>query len=123
MNFNIAYYYPTPDGNFIKTYVDKTEWMKIEPHRGDLWLYENLGHAGNRISVGTYDYCWDYKLNAAIATFRYYPDLIVNFVRDINRKSNIIRRIEADLTPEMSTEYIAGFLRRDGKIWCSGFNR
>jgi len=117
MNIDLLLVYPDINGDLIEMRSLKREWMRIEPHRGLLLLYEDLGHEGKKEKVGFYDYCWDYELDLPMATFGYSEKLILDVVTKIKINSNIIRRLHRGLPPEISTEYYGDTINKNGKMF------
>lgn len=119
MAFDIPLFYEIDDQIVIE-YPCPDAWKKIENHTGQLWLYEDLGHGGEKISVGSYEYYgWDEKKNIPLAKFEYNEKLIEDFIKKQGKynDSNIIKRLKEGLEPEMSTEYFCKTVNRDGKVY------
>ncbi|MFX0208517.1 MAG: hypothetical protein ACFFDT_21210, partial [Candidatus Hodarchaeota archaeon] len=115
MAFGIPLYYDI-DGKISEEYPCPEAWQKIENHTGNLWLYEDLGHGGDRITVGTYEYYgWDEELDSPIVVFDYDDKLIRQKIS--NTDSEIIKRLDTGLEPEMSTEYYCKTVDREGKTF------
>jgi hypothetical protein len=102
MSFDIDLHYA---GGVVERVCPK-EWKKIENHEGTLWLYEDQGHGGVRMEVGTYKY------ENGKATFNIPDDDLI--LANVPAGSNIAARMNAGLFPEMSTEYYCGTERHNG---------
>jgi len=119
MSFGIPLYYDI-NGKISEEYPCPKEWKKIENHKGNLWLYDDLGHNGERITVGTYEYLgWDDELELPMVKFDYDEKLIRQKIN--NTESEIIKRLDQGLEPEMSTEYYCKTVNHEGKTWQMDF--
>ena len=119
MAFGIPLFYDI-NGKISEEYPCKKEWQKIENHQGNIWLYDDLGHGGERITVGTYDYLgWDDELDLPMVKFDYDEKLIRLKIN--NTDSEIIKRFDEGLEPDMSTEYYCKTIEHEGKTWQMDF--
>lgn len=113
MNFDIPLQY-IYNGKLSLEYACKKEFMKIRKHNGSLFLYSDMNHGGRRVEVGDYEYWWDLEKDMPMAKFNYDNEKILKLVPE---DSVIAQRINAGLTPEMSTEYYAATKEIDGKLY------
>ena len=111
MDFTIPLPYIYPNGLSIE-FACKEEFKKIRKHNGSLSLYSDMAHAGRRVDVGTYEYWWDEEKDMPMAKFNYDSEKILSLVP---KDSEIAQKINAGLTPGMSTEYFADTKMIDGK--------
>ena len=103
MNFDIPLVYIV-NGKEVHEFACKEEFKKIRKHNGSLFLYSDMRHGGNKVVVGDYEYWWDKEKDMPMAKFNYDHEKILTLVPE---DSAIAQRINAGLTPEMSTEYYA----------------
>ena len=113
MNFDIPLHYIV-DGKETHEFACKKEFMKIRKHNGSLFLYADMGHGGTRTEVGDYEYWWDEEKDMPMGRLNYDTEKILKLVP---KDSIIAQRINAGLTPEMSTEYYAANREVDGKSY------
>jgi hypothetical protein len=118
MNFDIPLYYPDKDSKkgYIKEFACKRDWRKIENHTGNMYLYDDLEHSGNKYIVGTYKHWWDEKTDMPVIKYNIDEETI----RELHQKlgyetSPILERIDNGLPPEMSTEYYSRIEKINGK--------
>ena len=111
MNFDVPLQY-IYNGKLSIVYACKKEFKKIRKHNGSLFLYSDMEHGGRRTVVGDYEYWWDEEKDYPMAKFNYDSEKILKMVPE---DSAIAQRINAGLTPEMSTEYYAATKEIDGK--------
>jgi len=111
MNFDIPLRYIV-EGKEIHEFACKKEFKKIRRHNGSLFLYSDMGHGGTRTVVGDYEYWWDEEKDMPMGRLNYDTEKILKLVPE---NSIIAQRINAGLTPEMSTEYYAANREVDGK--------
>ena len=111
MNFDVPLQY-IYNGRLSVEFACKKEFKKIRKHNGSLYLYSDMEHGGSRITVGDYEYWWDNDKDIPMAKFNYDNKKILELVPE---DSIIAQRINAGLTPEMSTEYYAATKEIEGK--------
>ena len=111
MNFDVPLQY-IYNGRLSIEFACKKEFKKIRKHNGSLYLYSDMEHGGSRITVGDYEYWWDNDKDIPMAKFNYDNKKILELVPE---DSIIAQRINAGLTPEMSTEYYAATKEIEGK--------
>ena len=87
-------------------------------HIGNLYLYSNLGHNGDKHIVGTYERLgWDDKAGKPILKLNYEDEKIMTLLKAWNKEnSNIMKRMKEGLPPEISTEYYCKPLEVDDKV-------
>lgn len=113
MNFDIPLHYII-NGKESLEFACKKEFKKIRKHNGSLFLYSDMGHGGKRTEVGDYEYWWDDEKDMPMGRLNYDTEKILKLVPP---DSVIAQRINAGLTPEMSTEYYAFNIEKDGKSY------
>ncbi|KKN60490.1 hypothetical protein LCGC14_0531360 [marine sediment metagenome] len=111
MDFDIPLPYLYPTGLSIE-FACKEEFKKIRKHNGTLSLYSDMAHGGRRVNVGDYEYWWDKEKDMPMARFNYDKEKILSLVP---KDSEIAQRLNAGLTPGMSTEYFADTKMIKGK--------
>ena len=122
MDFDVLLRYPdAPNGEK----ACKKEWIKINAHEGDLYLYEDLGHGGKRINVGKYKYWWDDKEGKNVV--KYNKEEVFEAIEKLLNSwgvtnSEIQTKIKNGLAPDLSTEYYAGSIEVDGIIYQTNFH-
>jgi len=118
MAFDMPLYYQNASGGVDVEFACPDAFKEIKNHTGNLYLYPNLGHEGERVNVGTYERIgWDDEKNQPITRFNYDDEKIVELLTKWNKlDSNIMTRIKNKMMPEMSTEYFCLPVEKDGKI-------
>lgn len=122
MDFDVLLRYPdAPNGEK----ACRKEWIKINAHEGDLYLYEDLGHGGKRHNVGKYKYWWDDKENKNVV--KYNKEEVFEAIEKLLNSwgvtnSEIQVKIKNGLAPDLSTEYYAGSMEVDGVVYQTNFH-
>lgn len=122
MDFDVLLRYPdAPNGEK----ACRKEWIKINAHEGDLYLYEDLGHGGKRHNVGKYKYWWDDKENKNVV--KYNKEEVFEAIEKLLTSwgvtnSEIQVKIKNGLAPDLSTEYYAGTMEVDGVVYQTNFH-
>ena len=111
MNFDIPLLYIF-NGKKVHEFACKEEFKKIRKHNGSLFLYSDMAHGGRRTIVGEYEYFWDKEKDMPMGRLNYDKEKILALVPE---DSQIAQRLNAGLTPEISTEYYADNKMIEGK--------
>jgi hypothetical protein len=124
MNFDLALRYPAKNSKgYVEEYACKRDWRNIEEHTGKLYLYEDLAHGGKKHNVGTYTYKWDTIKDQPIIERDIDDNKIKKLLNQWGKKnSRILKKLENNQPPPMSTEYYCSVIEHKGKRYQVNFH-
>jgi hypothetical protein len=122
MSFDVKLRY-LQNGTVSEEYACKREWRKVKNHKGNLYLYEDLEHGGNKHIVGNYKYYWDKDKDMPMIK----RDIDEQKIQDLHREwgiseSPILDKLKLNIPVSMSTEYFCGTMVHKGKKYQVNIN-